>query len=463
MCAKSLDLLNHMPSSRVVQDWQQTMNGFGARLTGNQAHKQYINFLESELRKVPGLTVSRDTHTFKRWEAKHWNLSVQNATGAVQEVPTTFYYPYSGGTPAEGVSGELVFCGQAPGLFQSAAGKIAIVEMPPSTIPFAPPLFQPKASYSGSGAFPFPSQLDNPTLNAVYNPPDLMKAAQAGVLGVVGVWNHISTALAADQYLPFTLSYQGCPGLWVSEQTGAWLKKLASQQIQATLTLEMMVEEQATTDTIYAVLPGQNKEETIIVNTHTDGPNECEENGTIGLLALAHVFVTGHFQLPQLAERNSQATSTWLEEHRDLWDGKDGHKTAVAGVTIEHLGCTEWSDDPTHTSYQPTGQMEIELVYTGNDTMEKIYASALQGRTRRFRSITLKPANFYFGEGQPLFQVNIPTISQIPLPTYLCAVPPGGPTKLDSGLRYEQIETFAKIISEIDSTPTAALGKPDAS
>ncbi|QWU17895.1 hypothetical protein SAMN04487895_105336 [Paenibacillus sophorae] len=50
------------------------------------------------------------------------------------------------------------------------------------------------------------------------------------------------------------------------------------------------VDHTAGSDTIYAVLPGMNDDETIILNTHTDGPNTCEENGGIALLAMAKYF-----------------------------------------------------------------------------------------------------------------------------------------------------------------------------
>jgi hypothetical protein len=125
----------------------------------------------------------------------------------------------------------------------------------------------------------------------------------------------------------------------------------------ATLVLEAALDE-ADTDTLHAILPGRNPHETIIVNTHTDGPNACEENGAAGLLALAKahgsrtdrqrsivfVFATGHFQIPQLVEGHGQATLAWLRRHPELWDGKPGHARAVAGLTLEHLGCLEWKD-----------------------------------------------------------------------------------------------------------------------
>ncbi len=72
----------------------------------------------------------------------------------------------------------------------------------------------------------------------------------------------------------------------------------------------------AATETVWGWLEGSgNTGQNIIINTHTDGPNAAEENGGLGLIALARhlaalpsrhrdmyfALVTGHFQLPQFS------------------------------------------------------------------------------------------------------------------------------------------------------------------
>ena len=103
-------------------------------------------------------------------------------------------------------------------------------------------------------------------------------------------------------------------------------------------------------DTVIAMLPGSSAEETIIVNTHTDGPNATEENGGVGIVALAKYFskiakserkrtlvfplTTGHFASP------------WVPSIRGfITKYPDVIKKTVAAVTVEHLGCKEWMDD----------------------------------------------------------------------------------------------------------------------
>ncbi|QWU17896.1 hypothetical protein SAMN04487895_105337 [Paenibacillus sophorae] len=91
--------------------------------------------------------------------------------------------------------------------------------------------------------------------------------------------------------------------------------------------------------------------------------------------------------------------------------------------------------------------------------MDRIYLNAIQGRTK-VRTITSKPkGKFYFGEGQPLYEANIPTISLVPGPDYLCVVGGNGYIeKIDLDLMYEQIETFTKVVSAIDHAKTEELG-----
>lgn len=466
----NLDLLS---SKEEVWNFQKLINNFGPRLTGNVAHKKYNELIKTELKSY-GLEVFEDKYNFDKWEAKKWKLTIENGDGSIEEIPTTFYYPYSGQTDKCGVSGELIYCGKGKGNFNKAKGKIAIIEV---AIPSLPSSLILKKRSSFPEKLKLPHKLTNPVIGSVLRGPDLEKAAGEGVLGVICIWKNISYENALHQYLPFTEGYKGCPSLWVDDKTGEKLKVLAEKRAKARVVLEASIEKNAESNTIYTVIPGNNTSETIIINTHTDGPNACEENGGIALLALARyfskiplkernrtiifVFVTGHFQLPQFGIGNRQATSRWLQDHFEVWDGKNSNKKAVAAVTIEHLGCTEWKDNKEHSNYERTNHIDIEWVYTGNKAMDDIYMKALEGRNRT-RTITLRPRNnIYFGEGQPLFQVNIPTISLVTAPDYLCKASPDGEIeRLDIDLMYEQIQTFLKVIIAIDNTQTEILGKP---
>jgi hypothetical protein len=452
------------PSEGRVRGWLETLGGFGPRLTGSPQHQAFLRFLEAELTAL-GLDVRRDRIPLLRWQAGRVELSAAGPSGW-EALPVSSPLPYSGRTGADGVEGEVVYYRRAPLSFRRAAGKIAVVDVHVHVVPriLVSRFLRPRAGKSG-GAENFPQRFTGPIL-AVARLPCLDRAARAGVRGVVCVWRNCSDDNAAYQYLPFTEPLGDCPALWVGARIGDRLRELKGA---VRLRLEASIDRQAQTETLFAVLPGEDAKETIIVNTHTDGPNACEENGAIGLLALARhfsglkrrrtfvfAFVTGHFQLPQMPSPG-QATRSWLHAHPELWDGKPGHARAVAGLTLEHMGAMEWKDDQAGR-FRPTHAQEVEFIYAANETLADIYRESARGRTMA-RQVLLRPmTDIYFGEGQPLFQEGVPTLSLIPIPDYLFAASPGGGIeKLNAGLMAQQIATFAAALGRIDETPAADL------
>ncbi|MDC7124009.1 MAG: hypothetical protein PQJ46_00480 [Spirochaetales bacterium] len=442
---------------------QKELNLLGPRFTGNEAHQKFINLIKSELDKY-SIDYKEDVYKFNRWEAQDYSLKVDEIN-----IPVSFYYPYSGITSAEGVTAPLIFC-KSSSDFRKAKGKIVVVKAGVKALPTGL-LF--KIRNTKPGVERLPTRIKNPVVASVLNGHLLKKAKKSGALGAVLIWEGISADNAKGQYLPFTSGYKDFPVLWVDSKNGERLLSSAEKDASATLTLNARLE-LSETSTIYAVIPGKSKTETVIVNTHTDGTNAVEENGAIALIALAKamsikdekperttvfVFATGHFQLPQFGIDEQQATSRWLNDHPEFWDGKDGHAKAVAGLTIEHLGCMEWKDEKNNNNYKATGKIDFELVYTANKEMNQIYLDAIKDR-KMLRTITLRPRNsLYFGEGQPLFQRDIPTISLVPAPDYLCKVSENGEIdKINSTLLYEQYQTFVKILDKIDSLPSKEFG-----
>ncbi|MES2821398.1 MAG: hypothetical protein V4812_20685 [Pseudomonadota bacterium] len=459
--------LTQLPSRDELWHWIEGLNTFGPRLTGSDAHARSIDYLAAEFEAL-GLQVHRDAYRIQRWTARGSSLTLSNGS----PIAVAAEYPYSGMTPAQGVRGELLWFDEKPGDFSVARGKIAIV--PVERIDLSPikasALFQRKSRLPDEGA-DLQSGEASPLLGPLLAT-FLPQARQAGVLGVIAVFEGLSDALAQRQVLPFTTPYADCPALWVTAETGQRLKDAAERGLSATLVLEAVLED-AQTDTLYAVLAGNNASETLIINTHTDGPNACEENGAAGLLALARhqarraernrtqvfVMATGHFQLPQFTTEG-QATTAWLARHPEFWDGQDGHAKAVAGLTLEHLGCNEWKDDLAAGRPSPTGRLERELVYTTNPVMEQIYREAVAGRSK-LRSLTLSPrtGKVFFGEGQPLFLAGIPSISLIPVPDYLCQLlPDGGIERLDPEFAHQQVVSFARALHRLDALASADIG-----
>ncbi|MCI2246565.1 hypothetical protein L3067_18290 [Xanthomonas sp. PPL568] len=470
--AAQAEVLRGLPSQAQLWQWIERLNGFGPRLTGSPAHAAAIDFLATELQAL-GLQVQRDHLPLRRWTAHATHLTLDDGSAIAVAAPL----PYSGTTAPDGLAGELVWFDGRPRSFRKARGKIAVVvlrrrDLDRTLLTLA---FKRKARLPDGDADFTESPITTPLLTGL-QAVALDKARRQGVRAVICVFEGVSEAQLQGQILPFTTPYRDLPAVWVCERHADALRAAAAQRRQARLTLHATLQD-TTTDTLYAVLPGRAQDETIIVNTHTDGPNACEENGAAGVLALAHAFaalpraarrrtllfvlVTGHFQLPQIGVRGRQATSAWLQRHPQLWDGHGSHARAVAGITIEHLGCTEWRDDLAAGTPAPTGKLERDLVYTATPALDALYRQACAGRSK-LRALTLSPRLdvAMLGEGQPLYQAGIPVVANCPIPDYLCQVlPDGGIARLDPGYAQQQVETFARLLAQLDHLDAAQIGR----
>lgn len=456
-------------STDMLRQEVETMNRFGVRLTGSAAHKNFVEYIRGQLRGM-GLEVYSDPYFFNRWEAKQASIVLHDMDRRI-EVPVSSVFPYSGETPPGGVTGELVLLENQRVAYLKARGNIAVVRVNNLNV------LSSKIAFDERRSFPeglhLPENYSGPVATSFVNFPFLAMAKKAGVKAVICIWQGFPDELAEGQYLPFIMDYQGIPALWVNETAGQTVIEAAEKHMQATFTLEAEWENNCEAESFYCIMGGEDNGETVIVNTHTDGTNCIEENGPIALLALIRalkdkplrrkhifLFVAGHFRLPDFRDVEGggvQATSRWLADHKDLWNGKRGHLKAVAGLSIEHLGCLDWQ--PRGKQYEPTGDIAPELVYTGNRIMDDIYFSALEGRTK-VRTLTLRGHNFlHFGEGQPLFNVRIPEIALVTAPDSLCVVSRSNEMeKFDEELMLQQIQTFMNCLTIIDDMPTKAIG-----
>ena len=250
----------------------------------------------------------------------------------------------------------------------------------------------------------------------------------------------------------------------------------------------------AATETVWGWLEGSgNTGQNIIINTHTDGPNATEENGGLGLLALARhlaslpsrnhdiyfALVTGHFQLPQFSrtilnpahpEVGQGAVSTWMLDHPDIY------QAATLGVTVEHLGATMWTGDPVTGQYVPAGGSEwgttytmqrdvISLVNAEQDAYLAAVAAVNASGWPDYPVAAVRPGTIpaYFGEGSSLYAAGLGTVSLCPLPTYLLQAGDAQQPqlldldKLDQRLMYGQILALAQTIGTLDALPASAL------
>lgn len=461
--------MNYNISKEELLDGVEKMNSCGIRLTGSKAHTDFINYLQDEIKKM-GIKIYSDPFYFKRWEEKKSSIEIIDADEKIN-IPVSSAYPYSGETSADGITEELVYVEKMSDV-KKTAGKIAVFDI--ANINFLPSeiAFDKRTSYP-----------EDVVLETKYEGPVITSFVQCfyGIISkltkakaVILIWKGLHDDCIQGQYLSFIMGYQKIPMLWINETNGKNVILAAKNHKKARFVLESEIEKNAYTESFYCILPGKHPNENVIVNTHTDGTNCVEENGPIALLQLmknlkdqelerTHIFVftTGHFRLPTFKDIRTgsfQSASRWMAMHRDLWDGKKGHFKCVANLTVEHLGCKEWR--VIDGEYKYTGKPEVEIVYTGNDFVDKLYIDTVKDR-KTVRTMTLRGHNaLHFGEGQNFFTMGIPEISLVPAPYYLCVVSESHEMeKFDIDLMAEQTETFFKLIEKIEKISASDLGR----
>jgi len=467
-----------VPSDDIPQ-WLEKIERWGSRRTGSSSHLACIDWIAAEFKRM-GLEVHKDEHSFSYYNLseKKVALSILNGDDTVMVAPSAAY-PFSGLTDHHGIKGQLVYI---PGKqYGRAKGKIAVVEVPNKAVPT-------DALFDVQNEFPkktdvLPEKLNNAVLSSTLFGPNLPAYRKAGALGVIAVWKNMSVGMAAGQFLPFTFPYRSIPALWTAGEDGRQVLDAAKAGKSACMILNGTLDTATKAATIWTTIEGEKQSETILVITHTDGTNAVEENGFVGLLSIAKqllasgkkpertivfVAVAGHLRLPDITHhKKEQATTIWLNEHPDLWDGKKNHRKAVAGLVLEHLGAMEWAD--VKGGYGPTGKPEIEVVYATSPQMQKVVNKSWQTRTVPFRSSVVTPRSIrHLGEGEPLYEAGIPAIAHLGIPSYLLTemrekgpgiTPENASELVNIELVKDQCEAAFTMLTDLSITPSGGYGK----
>ncbi len=443
------DIKNALPGIEQIWDWEKKLASFCPTYTGSAGHNAFVDMLDQGLQEV-GYKTNRQHFTFPYWKPVSYGLTIG---GEAVHIPG--FRPYSGPTGPEGVTAEMVYVGEGTNLdFSKAKGKIALIDVPYIGDLNYPAEFDVIGAYPPSLAAEYPGARHNPTRTGMAAP-NLDAAVQAGVVGAIYIWNGVSDDNAQDQIQPFFAPPEPVPTIWAGQKLGQRLKSEADRGTAVNLTLHATVHPDTPSDTLWTYLPGMT-DDVVIVNTHTDGCNACEENGGIAVMSLARammklpkekrqksyvfLFTTGHF-----AHGYFHGAPEWQKENPDLI------KRAIACMTVEHLGAIDYRDDA-NGNYVSTGLPIWAQIYTPTRPMSDVIlkAAAASGGERM---VAIHPHKRYSGEGMPFWAVGVPTLSYITGPDYLMAAPPkdGEIGRLSKKRMEVEINTFARCLEQIDA------------
>ncbi len=453
-------------STDQLQAWQVDLDGRGLRATGGTAHEAFIDALHDRLVSA-GITQLRfEPATLSQWSVDSWSLAVASGPSA-GSVQTASYVPYSGTTPATGITAPLVFLADGATPDASVAGKIVLFDVVEQPIPlayfeqFAAYTYDPQQTVSPSDIYARSYlSMPTPTLDA------LQAEGAAGAIAII----EAPYATAKGAYYPYDRVLRAIPSVFVDQDAGASLKALADGTTQVQLTLPATVT-QVQTRNLIGVIPGASDEITVI-NSHTDGTNGIEDNGPNAIVAMSQylarlpqaslprtimvLLTSGHFA-------GGVGAEAFLTTH-----ASDGLLAQIASVlTVEHLGAQEWLPD-TNGLLAPTGKPELGGMFMPNvQALEDASYSMLQ-LAQAAPAFVMTPTNpsgtgdadnpVWPGEGQYFWGIGqIPDVNYITGPSYLLNAGVTTADKVDYDRMRRETVAFTQMLLELSQVPAASL------
>ncbi|MEM1110471.1 MAG: hypothetical protein AAGI11_01065 [Pseudomonadota bacterium] len=328
------------------------------RSTGSLAHKKTIDWIERELRSIPGLRVTSDAYSIERWQpvtpsGKKPNLEhAADLRAGGERIPVAGAVPYARGTS---VKGELVYLAPDEALTADHAGKVVLRDFPGKANDFmlAPPLAllaMVNSQHMTSDMYwRMLKRYERPYLADKPLHYELLAAGRLGVAGLLFAFD-VPREQIAGYWDPHEGIHYQLPAAFIGVDEAQHLKSLARSGTQSELTV-LAERDRADTRNILGILPGQSPE-VITMITNTDGNTWVQDNGTVGVLSLARYFASlplrcrprtmefafnsGHLHMSR------EGTLRYLQQFSRRNENEiDQPKSAALAVVVEHLGTRE--------------------------------------------------------------------------------------------------------------------------
>ena len=469
-----------LPDAAALAKWLQQLHDFGPiRMTGTPQCRAFEEFLAQQVTAL-GFTLERDQFRLTSWECRitDCSISVKEDSGATHDVEVVAYYPFGGSTrgkdpavgrvlyvPALGADAVRAF---AEGVDPAAlASSIVVVDMPlvrqtappangaarvaPASAAARGPLgrFPEKAPQRVGGASP-----------AGQGGRDIMEIFEHRSKGLIMCYTDVSNDAARHNYLPFSDQHRVLPCIWAGAEGSRYLKSV-SGKATATMRCDARLTPDSRADTLLATLKGQS-DEVIWLTTQTDGPNECNENGGLGVLALATYwskvpfaqrtrtivacFPTAHYAMgavmdPVTGSGRRGGTGGALTKWPDV------AKRIVGQISLEQMGAMEWVD--LNGTFVATGNVANERWIVTPATEEasaKMFMASTVGENPAYSNASCVHEAGAPGEGGALRSRGLPGVGLMGQPSYFFRCDPNGVLeKLNPNVMRNQLAFAAKM------------------
>jgi hypothetical protein len=342
-------------SSKQLHKEVRKVNSYGPRILGSDAHNEAIKWLKRRAESIDDVETRYQPYKIYRWLprtemrqgpgldiSRAGSITLTQSSGSAVNVPDAGAVHWSKPTGKQGQSGQLVYLPPDEDITPAnAAGKVVIRDFPSAPIP--------TAGIGLLGLYVTPDivsapDYDRPYLGGGLEHEDLLAAGQAGAAGVIFAFD-VPRKQVEGYYDPHTGTIYDVPGVFVGSAEAQQLKAAVAQGDLASVSVRAKVDRTKTRNLI-ATVPGRSPQK-ISLMANTDGNSWVQEDGIIGMLALARYYES----LPMpcrgrtLELAFTSAHDAIVEDGTGhyvpkLNDEYDGGKVAF-GFAIEHLGTRE--------------------------------------------------------------------------------------------------------------------------
>ena len=497
-----------VPAPAVLDGWLKTLHTFGpVRHTGTAPARAFEEWLAKEFARL-GCTIERDQFKLTSWEAtveQDCAITVQEDGGATRKLEVLAYYPYSGSTRGKApAKGRVLYAGTGDAAVKDFMARTPAAQLAESIVVIDMPIKDDGAQqgtkiYDESFPRPLPPLVGEPhPANRMMNGMVAMASLEKKCKGLILCYTDVNRDAVRYNYLPFTDKHRQIPALWTGKPESDYLRSVSGKAV-VTVRLDAKLTPNARADTILATMKGET-DEVVLMTTQTDGPNECNENGAIGLLACAtylsklknrkRTFVfslpTGHYAFGPVADPvtgSGRLAGTFAVVAR--WP--DVIKRSVAQISLEQMAASEWA--AVNGKWQATGrpaQQHWLPTPSVAGLINRMFLAAAAGESPKYiRADIIKDDSFAGGEGSALRMdkiperlrqmskgllgdarlpesgPNIPGIGLMGWPHYFFRADPKGVIdKLDPNILHAQVSLVTKLLVLMGRlTPAQLKGK----